>query len=98
ALDVPEGDVDRREREGEEPTGAGATCRPSQLRGYCLYAQRVLADNQLPEGIDSFLQGPRQRPAEEGQPDALYAVIGLDLNRDILPRVGAGRQPDNERV
>ena len=82
ALDVPQRDVHRGEREPEDAAGPGAPRRLPELGGDRLAAQRVLADGEARERIHRFAQRPRQRAAEEGEADAGQSLIGAELEGD----------------
>ena len=61
-------------------------------------AQRVFAEGQRAELLDRMLQGGGERGAEEGDADAVDALVGLDLYRDELVERPAEGRPARERL
>src|SRR3989475_13054414 len=98
APDVPARDVDRRERQREDPAGARAGRSTPQLGADGLHLGGVVADDESGERVHRGLERRRQRAAEEGQGQADEALVGAQLERDELPRVRRRGKADNERV
>ena len=78
AADVPQRDVDRRQRQGEHPGRPGAARRGAQLGDDRLDAQRVFADRQRAEIVDGAFQRGGDGAPVKGHPDPFDAVIGID--------------------
>src|SRR5262249_5226969 len=98
ALEVPAGDVDGRERQGEDAARPRAAGRAAQLRGDRLDLSRILADGEPGELVHRGLERRGERSAEERQTEAYRALAGAELERDERARVGRGRQAHHERV
>ena len=98
ALDVPQRDVDGRQRQREDAAGTGARGGAPQLGDDGLDAHRVLADHQLGQRIDGRLAGPRQGAAEERDADALDAVIRPQLQGDKFTRLVAHGNPHHQGI
>ena len=92
ALDVPQCNVDRGEREGIDAAGAGRTRRRRERLGDQFHLERVQAQGERAERINRSLQGAGQRAAEEGEADALDAFVSADPQRDeVICRAKCGR-------
>ena len=83
ALDVPQRQVDRRQRQQEDAGGAAIVAGgEAQLAGDRLDAQRVVADDQRAEFVHRDAQRTGHRAAVERQADPLDPGIGLDAQDD----------------
>ena len=78
------------EREREDAARARAARRAAALRGDRLRLGGIVADDQLAERLHRRLERRRQRAAEEREADADEPLVGAELERDELARLGRG--------
>ena len=82
ALDVPQRDVDCRDRQRVDARATGIAGRRAQLAQDGLDPHRVLADQQRAQFIDRAAQRAGERAAVEGEANAFDAGVGLDAEDD----------------
>src|SRR5262249_39024265 len=85
AANVPQRDVDRRERQRKHAAGARTSRSVAQFADDRLDPLRVLADAQFAELIDRALQCAGQRAAVKADADPLDALIGAKRQDDHGP-------------
>src|SRR4029453_1682277 len=76
ALEVPARDVQRRERQREDATGAGAAGRATAPGGDRLGLGGILADDEGGQPVDGGLERGGERAAEEREAEADEALVG----------------------
>ena len=88
------GHVDGGKGQGENSLGTGAAGGQPQLVHDGFHRHRVVADNQLAEIVHGLPQGRGQGAAEEGDANALNALVGVQLQGYELPGAGLGHPHD----
>ena len=88
ALDIPQRDIDRRQRHRKYPGGAGADRGSTQFRSDRLDPHRVVADGECRQLVDRMAQCPGQGAPEIGHSQSFDPGIGAEPQpHDRIDRV-----------